>query len=456
MKNGLIAAAVVWLAANCATIGAQTSQTLEQYALSRSLSADETYTVECLIDRVQWRFDETYWDTYAERDKARESPDYEPKFDKQHLKPAQEALEKTSWLSLQRLGDSERPIRDLGALRCLPQLKDLTLNNNEVSDLTPLADCKALVTLDLYQNPVKDLTPLTKCPQLEELELGLTQVTDLTPLESMPKLRRLVLNAEQIPAFTRLKRLPALQSLVFGLEGFDSFAGFPEMPDLRCIEQAEVKKLDGLERFPKLENLVNLSGRFTSLEPLRNLKQLTHINVLRSGVTTLKPLEALTNLRYVSIETSARRFDVSPLEALPNLHEVSVQCRWRPAEGLKELQATLKPWDVEFLADKPRYRPSLTVEVVDEETFEHFNGEAPYNRPPGTNEQMLSSELDWLDEKLEAMLTEKYGEDDFVIPFDWPGARSRTVVLVSKQTMSAFPEVVKGSSRFWHRPKRTG
>ena len=419
--------------------------TLTEYARSPRLTPDETYTVELLIERVRDEFDETYWEDWSERGDARRNSNYEPTFSPDHVAPAAEELSAVSWLSFQRLCDDERPVRDIAALRFLPRLSALVLINNLVSDLTSICSCPELRRLHLNENPIRDISPLAKCTNLEELHLGDCPIQDFSPLQVLPNLSELSISIDQIEAFKQVKRLPHLKKLEFGLEGFESFDGFPEMPELRVIRSADVEKLDGLQHFPKIQNLVNLSGQLDSLDQLRNLKGLTHANFISSQVKSLEPLANLHALCDLSISTDARKLDLSPLESIASLHELSIRCAGENPAGLDKLKTSLLPWDTKFRAAKPRHTPSLELHVVDQRAFEIYDTEKPFNVAPEENECLLSSELEWLDAQLETFLAADFRADnDYTIPIKWNGARSRTVVLYSDASVNAFSKIVLG------------
>lgn len=119
------------------------------YALSSGLSADEIYTVELLIDYVEYDLDPKYRNRETDFGEARFKPDYQPHFSKDVAIPAGIALQKLSWVSFQRSRDTKRPVRDLKALRFLPELSELFLIGNEVKDISPLAACPKLRRLNL-------------------------------------------------------------------------------------------------------------------------------------------------------------------------------------------------------------------------------------------------------------------------------------------------------------------
>ncbi len=69
---------------------------------------------------------------------------------------------------------------------------------------------------------------------------------------------------------------------------------FRECPNYELFAVAHVQSLKSIEQFSKLENLTNFDGDVDSLEPLRHLKSLTHINI-NSKVQSLEPLAVWSN-----------------------------------------------------------------------------------------------------------------------------------------------------------------
>lgn len=414
-----------------------------QYALSGELNEDATHTVSLLIDRARIRYDDHYFDDW---DQEQDAEDASPSFDVQHVPRAAEELAGLEGVSMQGFNKAKRPVRDLAAFEFLPALRQLVLEGNEPKSLAPLRHCQQLERLHLGECGLTDLSIVAELPLLNYLNIAHNPVADLSPLEQLPSLRTLTISVDQIPALEALGELPALRRLEFAYDYdkcFESFARFPSMPELRVILGAEVESLEGLERFTKLENLVNCSGSCRSIEPLGELPQLTHANILKCEVSDLWLLAGATNLRSFILLTECEELDPTPLSSLPKLHELSVKCGEGRTSVSGPVEAMLSSWDEEFLAPEPRYTPNSRLEVVDQETFDYFDTEAKYGvADDETNEQMLSSELGWLDERLEEAFPADFGKEDYILPDRWPGGRSRTVVLYSPRAVAAFLEFV--------------
>jgi hypothetical protein len=415
----------------------------EAYASSTELSEDEAYTVELLIDRVRDKLESFDVESFMARSEARQEPNYKPRIQRDLAGHAAPELQKLSWLSLQKIG-RERPVRNLTALRYLPSLEGLVLIGNGLTDITPVATCSKLRRLSLGGNKIEDLTSIVACAELEELEVQDNPIKDFSALKGLPKLKHLSIAASQVPALKSVGSLNALVRLDIQDSGTISLSDLPAMPELRVLRGAHCDSLAGIERFQRLENIINLFSQIESLKPLARLEHLTHANILSSNVKDLTSLAELPMLRELALNTDATDVDLAPLRSLQHLRNVSVRCRNVPHPSLEALRSSISSWDVEFLSKESRYTPSLHVEVVDQEVFDHFDTKERYGlQPTDTNEQMLSSERSWLDTKLEEAFSPNLELDvDYSIPFQWGGARSLTVVLNSDNAVESLPQVI--------------
>ena len=64
--------------------------------------------------------------------------------------------------------------------------------------------------------------------------------------------------------------------------------------------------------------------------------------------------------------------------------------------------------------------------------------------PTDGNEQLLDAEREWLEHQIELVFAPDFKEgEDYEMPFQWAGARSRTIMLQSEKAIEAFPLLVK-------------
>lgn len=416
-----------------------------EYASQASLSEDEINTVESLIERVQWKFDSAYWEEWTEGDDLVPKTAYKLRFEIQHLVAAERALADLDSVSFQR-SESDSPIRNLQALRYLPELAGLCLTDTDVVELGPLCACRNLRRLELARIPARDISALAGCRKLERLNLQGTSVTSLVVLETLMHLKDLAISAEHLPMLRELRKLPALEKLEINGDVFDSFAGFPAMPRLRVLWGPKVRSLEGIDRFTNLEALVNFGGEITDLALLPEAKKLTHVNILDCRVQSLAPVAGLSALRVFRLHTRVAQIDVTPLAKLTALHEVAVKCAGREPDALAKIRVRMTSWDLEYASAISRHTPSLEVEIVDQETFDFYDTKGRFGLTiADTNSQLLASELGWLDKRLEEVFAFGLEKDtDYSLPFRWGGARSRSVIILSDRAVGVFRSIVLG------------
>ena len=311
------------------------AESFTQYAQSKALNQDQTFTVELLIEKARREFDPDYFDLWEERSDAREKEGYTPSFLNEHVEPAWGELQKLEWLSLQRVRGRQRPLRNVEAVRYLTKLTGLVLIDNEVADISAVGALVNLNRLHIAHNPIKDISPLATCLKIEELDIRGVPAEDLSVLGRLPKLRELEISIDQITALEKLKSLPTLKHLDIGIgdiESFDSFEGFPAMPKLQEIRGADVRSLKGLERYPKLKKLTNLSGEFESLEPLRHAQKLSAANILDSRVASLEPIVGLPLLKDLWIATDKANIDLGDPKELRRIKELTIRAAGKDIE----------------------------------------------------------------------------------------------------------------------------
>ena len=83
--------------------------------------------------------------------------------------------------TLERLAVRRAGVRDLTGLELATGLESLNLFDNEVADVSPLADLPRLSHLTLERNGVSDLSPLARMVGLRHLLVNYNPVSDLSP-----------------------------------------------------------------------------------------------------------------------------------------------------------------------------------------------------------------------------------------------------------------------------------
>lgn len=242
-------------------------------------------------------------------------------------------------------------VSDLSLLASMPNLKEVWLCRQQISDLSPLEGLP-ITTLVLCDNSIEDLSPLSSLTGLSTLWLGGNTPSDLTPLAGLTRLRDLNLDGAGDDRLTPLDSLAPLAGLplvrlslgwrtvsdgdwsVLGtlplLEEL-SLWGPPEEAVAALVERDQLPILNvGLLPCEDLSILagcqvvdLRLHAGQNSLEGAGDLPRLRNLGLFASNVTDFSPLAEAELLETFCFNGPAIP-DFSPLSALPRLNTVLV------------------------------------------------------------------------------------------------------------------------------------
>jgi hypothetical protein len=242
---------------------------------------------------------------------------------------------------ISRLSLGDTTVADLNPLRGMP-LKRLTIYRTKVTDLSPLNGLR-LDSLNLSGTKVKDLSVLRNMP-LSSLRLhDCTELTDLSPLTNCKELTRLTVplnakNIELLRASSKLERLSFTADPKIGYQPAQTPAEFwreYDLPWAKALRESGIA-ITALQKLPDgtwdvnlnrsgISDLAILKGApisklwlsytpVSDLTPLRGMP-LTRLTLVKTKVTDLNPLR---NMRLEElILNDTRVTDLGPLQGMP-------------------------------------------------------------------------------------------------------------------------------------------
>ncbi|MEX0268938.1 leucine-rich repeat domain-containing protein [Leptolyngbyaceae cyanobacterium UHCC 1019] len=239
---------------------------------------------------------------------------------------------------LRELNLSRSFVTDLSSLKALKNSTQLELSGDrdhqltEVIDLSPLLALTQLKSLDLSSNKLTDraLETIAQLTSLERLYIDDNQITDISPLVSLPNLTNLKIDDNDITDFSPLSRcqdLPREPRLTIRQPAdLDRLATLTNLTYLELVVDSEIKAESWLDLTPlsRLTRLTRLNvRRIEDLTPLQTLTQLTHLELEGYELENLTPLQTLTKLTYLEIRSKCLA-DLSPLKFLTKLTELRI------------------------------------------------------------------------------------------------------------------------------------
>ncbi|MDK2982067.1 MAG: hypothetical protein PWQ55_2414 [Chloroflexota bacterium] len=151
-------------------------------------------------------------------------------------------------------------IESLRDLTQLPNLRNISLDYQTFSDISPLAKLPYLETIDLRNNPqIADVSALAGSDTLTTLVIFDTSVSDLSMLSTCPRLMLVDVGATSIISMDAFKGLDNLQKLV--------------------ARSAPLRSLEGIEELAMLQEVYISDTPLTDLSPLLALPRLQKVEI---------------------------------------------------------------------------------------------------------------------------------------------------------------------------------
>ncbi|WP_309400243.1 leucine-rich repeat domain-containing protein [Cerasicoccus maritimus] len=221
-------------------------------------------------------------------------------------------------------------LTSISGIEYLSQLEVLDLNENFISDISPLAHLDQLRELYLSgnsspragfedrQNPIQDLSPISNLLRLQDLGIIGQLPQELSWLSEMPSLRNLDCSqyGSQSPSWHARLLKHSVQVNFFEEDEIPAAALHPTLnrafydsgndqldADLNYAHLGErnITSLEGIENFTELKNLYLDGNQIRDISPLESLTKLTFLNLGANYVSDLSPLKSFTQLETLDV-----------------------------------------------------------------------------------------------------------------------------------------------------------
>lgn len=225
-------------------------------------------------------------------------------------------------------------ITDLAPLAGLP-LEHLSLVGNQISDLSPLADCQELQTVDVGENPVRSADVLAGLPNLRGVGLEATGVTSVEAFAGSG-IQSLNVRTTWVTDYTPLESCPALTRLITGSMpdgAAETLAGLTGLEELRLYSTPRLD-LSIFENFHRLQAADFYGSSVDHPEALMGLASLRYLNLGETGVGELSFLSSMPALTELDLRDNTLT-DLTPLLKCPWLTRLILSPRH---QGLAEEQ----------------------------------------------------------------------------------------------------------------------
>ncbi|MBC1388604.1 LPXTG cell wall anchor domain-containing protein, partial [Listeria innocua] len=196
-------------------------------------------------------------------------------------------------------------------------LRYLYMDNNQVSDLTPISGLTNLETLHLNNNQISDLGPLSALTNLRNLLMDNNQVSDLTPLSGLTNLETLQLNNNQISNLSSLSNATNLWALVINNNQIRDLTPISGLINLEVLHlnNNQVSNLTPISGFTNLGILYLDNNQISDLTPISSFTNLSILHLNNNQISNISVLSDFTRLSEILLDNN----QISDLSALKDI-----------------------------------------------------------------------------------------------------------------------------------------
>lgn len=188
-------------------------------------------------------------------------------------------------------------------LRQITRISEVNVSGNEnITNLTPLAELSDLSYLDCSGTKVSDIDPIRNLNKIKELNISDTEITDISNL----KYANVVQN---------------FKADNLNLSDISIVSFFRDLNNL-SIANTKVNDIASISRCVNISSLNISNTQVSDLSPIKDLLKLHNLDISNTLVSDLTPLMGLVNLHFLNLDGS-QVSDLSCLNNLDRLNEIN-------------------------------------------------------------------------------------------------------------------------------------
>jgi Leucine-rich repeat (LRR) protein len=234
---------------------------------------------------------------YIFKDKTVES------YIRKELKKEQESIKKKDLLKINKLYISEEKINSIDDLAYCKNLKELSLFDCQITDISAISSLTKMESLNLCYNHIEKLDAVKKMYNLKELYIYGCLINDFSGIANLVKLENIVADhntCENTSAFKKLVNLENLSLVSNNISKIDSLKGLKKLTNLDLAGN-QIKDINAIKAMTNLETLVLRYNQIVSIKPLEYLSKLTTLDLENNKISNIKPLKNLKKLKSVNL-----------------------------------------------------------------------------------------------------------------------------------------------------------
>src|SRR5690625_846099 len=200
---------------------------------------------------------------------------------------------KSDLKSLTELVASSSGIEELTGLEHATNLEFLSLEFNNINDISALGSLTELIELYLTDNLISDISTLENLDNLEKLYLDFNNINDISALGNLTNLVELALYNNNISDITTLGSLTELEVLVLGVNQISDISALGSLIELEflALEDNNINDISALGSLIELEFLALEDNNINDISAVGSLTKLKELYLNDNHILDLSPLK---------------------------------------------------------------------------------------------------------------------------------------------------------------------
>ena len=246
--------------------------------------------------------------------------------------------------SVTKLMLDNKNIQDISGIEYFSNLNMLSVDQNFISDLTPLGCLKEMEYLYLHDNEIVDIYALKGLSKLKAFGASRNKISDISAVKELIQLVWVDWNHNKISDITAIKGLTMLTQLYVGnnqIVDINSVSGLANLQEL-SFDHNQISDISALSGLTQLKGLYLGENKISDISALKNLKGLFNLQLYTNKISDISALSGLTKLHYLDLGGN-QILDIGPLNQLNELTILTIDSNKivdiSPIQGLIQLKS---------------------------------------------------------------------------------------------------------------------
>lgn len=222
--------------------------------------------------------------------------------------------------------DENSSIYSLEGIEELSNLKNLSLENNIVTDLSPLFKIKQLDYLNVSGNPISDFSFIQKINGLKKLYMdNMLYLNNLSQLGDLSNIELLAIGGNNIKDFSHLYPYSNITSLYITEGNLSDVSFLKNMTQLKYLDLSDnyINDLSVLSELTYLKELILPTNKIEDISPLSKLKKLEKLDINYNFIKDISPLNSCKDIVSLHLIENYVK-DISSLSDLKKLKQIDI------------------------------------------------------------------------------------------------------------------------------------